>query len=431
LRGSTYVMTTGQRRLAAIMVTDMVGFSAIAQADEARAMKLLQTHQRMLRPVVNDFLGKEIKTLGDGFLIEFESALNATRCAIDIQKTHRDYNLSSAGNQFAVRIGIHIGDVIHQEGDVFGDAVNVAARVEPLADPGGICVTEQVFAEVRNKIEYPMSKLPPQRLKNIEVPFDIYKVVLPWDSTQIPSVEPGAQSQRARAASFTRISSGVESLDREIGGGLPEGTVTLIYGAPKTGKSVFAYHFLMESVRRNTPCLFIMTDYTADQLSLALSTFGWDIADARQKGEVRLVDMTSTVSEKHQEDSARLLKFASIADLTDLAQSMKELGIPSKEAAGFRVVLDSLTPLFIYNPPLIVAKFLRQFALRTKGAGAGGVVVTYVDGAIDPQSELIIKSSVDNLVCLRDKELFVEGMLGSPRVRMAYKITDGGMRVGF
>ncbi len=414
------------------MVTDMVGYSALTQSDEARAMKLLETHRQLLRPVVQDFLGKEVKTLGDGFLIEFVSALDAIRCAAEIQKAHKDYNQINLGNQFAVRIGIHIGDVIHQEDDVFGDAVNIASRIEPLAEPGGICVSEQVFAQVRNKVDYPMTKLPPQRLKNIEIPVEVYKVALPWDTAQIPLRQFGEGSQVTRLATIRRISSGVQSLDREIGGGLPEGTITLVYGAPKTGKSVLAYHFLMESIRTNVPCLFIMTDYDSEQLSLALSSFGWDIAEARQKGMVRLVDMTSTITEKNTEGSSGTLKYVSVADLTDLmVQTDQALETFSQGGMAFRTVLDSLTPLFIYNPPLIVAKFLRNFVSKVKGAGSAGVVITYVDGSVDSQSELIMKSSVDNLLYLREKELVVEGMLGTPKLRMAYQITDAGMKVGF
>jgi class 3 adenylate cyclase/KaiC/GvpD/RAD55 family RecA-like ATPase len=423
-------LSTGQRRLAAIMVTDMVGYSALAQTDEARAIKLLESHRQLLRPIIREFLGREIKTLGDGFLIEFDSALDATRCAVEIQKANMEHNRTGPEDQFAVRIGIHIGDVIHRDGDVYGDAVNIAARVEPLAEPGGICVTEQVFAQVRNKVDYQMKELPPQRLKNIEIPFDIYAVVLPWDRVQTPY--PTSESQpQSTAVALKRISSGVESLDRVIGGGLPEGTVTLVYGAPKTGKSVFAYQFLMESVRDNVPCIFIMTDYDTGQLSTALSSFGWEITAARAKGTVRLVDMTST-DHNHAQQSSVTLRYVSVADLTDLMhQSVEGLNSLGQGDGGFRVVLDSLTPLFIYNPPMIVAKFLRQFALRMKGAGSSGVVVTYVDGSIDTQSELIIKSSVDNLVCLREKELIVEGMMGTPKVRMAYQITNTGVRVGF
>jgi len=142
--------------------------------------------------------------------------------------------------------------------------------------------------------------------------------------------------------------------------------------------------------------------------------------------------MTSTVTEKTTEGSSGALKYVSVADLTDLmVQTAQALETFSQEGKAFRTVLDSLTPLFIYNPPLIVAKFLRNFVLKVKGAGSAGVVITYVDGSIDSQSELIMKSSVDNLLYLRERELVVEGMLGTPKLRMAYQITDGGMKVGF
>jgi len=413
------------------MVTDMVGYSALVQTDESRAMKLLETHRGLLRPIVKDFLGEEIKTLGDGFLIEFASALDATQCAIEIQRAHREHNQAGGRDQFSVRIGIHIGDVIHQEGDVYGDAVNIASRIEPLAEPGGICISEQVYSQVGNKVSYPIVKIPPQRLKNIEMPFEIYKVLLPWDTAQTVKLEAGAAA--AAPAALRRIRSGIEGLDREIGGGLPEGTSTLVYGAPKAGKSVFAYQFLMESVRSNVPCVFIMTDYSAEHLSLAMSSFGWDIQEARRRGTLRLVDMTSTVLGRNVPVSSGSLVAVSIASLTDLMGTLSadELKPLSTQGTGFRVVLDSLTPLFIYNPPMIVAKFLRQFALKLKGAGASGAVVTYIDGSVDPQSELIIKSSFDNLVHLHDRELSVEGMLGTPKVRMAYQITGAGIKVGF
>lgn len=414
------------------MVTDMVGYAALTQIDEARALRLLETHRRLLRPIILGYGGIEIKTLGDGFLIEFGSALEAAQCAIEIQKVLRDHNQTSRGEEIAIRIGVHIGDVIHREGDVYGDAVNIASRIEPLAEPGGICVSEQVFAQLGNKINYPMAKLPPQRLKNVEFPFDLYRVVQPWEETQGFEPQLAKDSLVPHLASVRRISSGIERLDKEIGGGLPEGTITMVYGPPKTGKSLFTYHFLMESIRANEPCLFIMTDYVSDHLSFAMAGFGWDIRDALKTGVVQLVDMTSTQLEKQVEISFGSLKFVSLADPTHLMmQSTDILKVLSRRPGRFRAVLDSLTPLFIYNPPMIVAKFLRQFALKMKSSGAAGIVVTHVEGSIDPQSELMIKSSVDNLIHLRERELIIEGMLGTPKSRMAYQITGAGMKVGF
>ena len=413
------------------MVTDMVGYSALAQTDEGAALKLLDAHRNLLRPIVQGFLGTEVKTIGDGFLIEFASALEATKCAVEIQRAHRDYNERTPQRRMAVRIGIHVGDVVHSEGDVYGDAVNIASRIEPLAEPGGICISEQIYSQVRNKVDFTVHKLPPQRLKNIEIPLEVYDIVLPWSQVQVAAIREGSKDESAFAR-LRRVRTGIEELDNEIGGGLPEGTMTLVYGPPKTGKSIFTFHFLMEAVKSSEPCLFIMADYTTEQLSFILSSFGWQINDAREKGLVVLIDTTSAVAGKEIQVSNGSVQVASVADLASLMSllSTEALRNVAKQGRGFRVVLDSLTPLFIYNQPLIVAKFLRHFSIRMRSAGATGVV-TLVDGSVDLQSEIIVKSSVDNLIRLQSRELTVEGMLGAPPVRMAYKITGEGMKAGF
>jgi len=169
------------RRLAAIMFTDMVGYSALSQRDEALALTLLREHQRLLRPIFALHAGHEVKVTGDGFLVEFASALQAVRCAIAIQKDIIARNVSEApGRRFQVRIGLHLGDVEVRDGDVFGDGVNIAARVEPLADAGGICITGPVFDQVRNKIDEPLERVRRPQMKNLQVPLDVYRVVLPW-----------------------------------------------------------------------------------------------------------------------------------------------------------------------------------------------------------------------------------------------------------
>jgi adenylate cyclase len=170
-----------ERKLAAIMFTDMVGYSALAQRNEALALDLLAEHQGQLRPIFLHHGGREIKTIGDGFLVEFTSALQAVRCGIAIQTALVEHNASAAPDRrIQVRIGLHLGDVEMRAGDVFGDGVNIAARIEPLADPGGICITGPVFDQIRNKIEEPLVRLAKPELKNIQVPIDVYRVVLPW-----------------------------------------------------------------------------------------------------------------------------------------------------------------------------------------------------------------------------------------------------------
>ncbi|MGB6442018.1 MAG: adenylate/guanylate cyclase domain-containing protein [Thermoplasmata archaeon] len=171
-------MAASQRRLAAIMFTDMVGYSALAQADEATALGVLERHNRLLRPIFPKFRGREVKTVGDAFLVEFESVLEAVRCALEIQRVLREYNEGPAEEwRIRIRVGIHVGDVVETGGDVLGDAVNIASRIEPLADPGGICLSQQAYDQVQNKISASFAKLPAVSLKNIHVPMGVYKVL--------------------------------------------------------------------------------------------------------------------------------------------------------------------------------------------------------------------------------------------------------------
>jgi TolB-like protein len=159
------------------MFTDMVGYTALAQKDEPVAMELLEEHRRLLRPLFDKNSGREIKTIGDSFLVEFESALEAVRCAIDIQSALTEENLRRPNEKtFNVRIGVHLGDVIHDGADVKGDAVNVASRIEPLAPPGGICVSAQVCASVRNKIEQAFVSLGFPELKNVDESIEVFQI---------------------------------------------------------------------------------------------------------------------------------------------------------------------------------------------------------------------------------------------------------------
>jgi TolB-like protein/class 3 adenylate cyclase/Tfp pilus assembly protein PilF len=188
-----------QRKLAAIMFTDMVGYSALSQRDEKLAQELLEEHRRLLREIFPRFHGTEIKTIGDAFLVEFGSALEAAQCAIEIQRTlaHRDAD-ASADRQIQVRIGVHIGDVVHRGGDVYGDGVNIASRIEPVAGPGGICVSMDVERQIRNALEARFEKLAPTELKNISVPMDLFRIVLPWErpSPMAAKSETGTRSRR-------------------------------------------------------------------------------------------------------------------------------------------------------------------------------------------------------------------------------------------
>ncbi|HXH60385.1 MAG TPA: adenylate/guanylate cyclase domain-containing protein [Fimbriimonadaceae bacterium] len=180
---------TGTRRLAAIMFTDMVGFSALTQRDEALALRLLGEHNDIFREVLAKYEGREVKSTGDGFLIEFPSALEAVKCAIAVQQAVHDRNLVEE-DKIGVRVGIHVGDVVSRDGDIFGDGVNIASRIEPLADSGGICVSNAVAEQVENKISNPLASIGKADLKHIDVPMEVHKVYMPWES--------GAPAKRRR-----------------------------------------------------------------------------------------------------------------------------------------------------------------------------------------------------------------------------------------
>ncbi len=178
------------RRLAAIMFTDMVGYSAIAQRDEPLALRLLETHRGLLRPLFRSHGGREVKTIGDAFLVEFPSALQALECAVAVQQRLREHNEASPADRVELRIGVHLGDVVDQGGDLLGDAVNIAARIEPLAETSGVCISGPVFDQVRNKIPFPCTQLDHVFLKNIDSPIPVYSVDLPWGVPPAARVTP-------------------------------------------------------------------------------------------------------------------------------------------------------------------------------------------------------------------------------------------------
>jgi TolB-like protein/class 3 adenylate cyclase/Tfp pilus assembly protein PilF len=176
-----------QRKLAAIMFTDMVGFTALAQRDDGLALELLEEHRRLVRAALLRNAGQEIKTIGDAFLVEFDSARGAVNCAIEIQRAIAERNRTEmAGRQIAIRIGIHVGDVVHRDGDVLGDGVNIAERVRSVAEPGGICLTQQVRDQVGAAVDLPLFKLGSAELKHVHARVALYGVVMPWAKSRSP-----------------------------------------------------------------------------------------------------------------------------------------------------------------------------------------------------------------------------------------------------
>ena len=199
-------MPESGRRLAAIMFTDLVGFTALSQRNESVALSVLDEQRELLRPVFIRHDGREVKTIGDAFLVEFPSALSAVKCAYEIQKTTKEFNNSlPEERRVHLRIGIHLGDVVESQGDISGDAVNVASRIESLADSGGVCLTRQVYDQVQNKFELPLISLGTRLLKNVSSSMEVYKMVMPWDAT-VAALSGRRDASRIAILPFANIS---------------------------------------------------------------------------------------------------------------------------------------------------------------------------------------------------------------------------------
>ena len=159
------------------MFTDVVGYTSISSFDESAALELLKSYRRLLMSIFPKYVGRVVKTMGDGFLVEFASAVQAVNCAVELQKEMVGLNSTLPDDRkIMVRVGIHVGDIVHSGEDILGDAVNVASRVEPLAKAGGICVTRQVVDQVKGKVEWRLTSLGMRELRNLPNPVEIFEV---------------------------------------------------------------------------------------------------------------------------------------------------------------------------------------------------------------------------------------------------------------
>jgi adenylate cyclase len=218
----------GERRLAALMFTDMVGFTMLSQRDEALAIQLLDEQRGIIRPLLAKHKGREVDTVGDAFLVEFASSLGAVRCAVEIQSALKKLNeVRSDEQRILIRIGIHLGDVIHRGADVAGDAVNVASRIEPLAPPGGICVTAQVHASVVNKVAYEFVSLGTPELKNVATPIEVFLVAGYGESVRSPTlVKAALPKDRVAVLPFANISQ--DQADEYFADGITEEIISSV-----------------------------------------------------------------------------------------------------------------------------------------------------------------------------------------------------------
>jgi class 3 adenylate cyclase/pimeloyl-ACP methyl ester carboxylesterase len=166
-----------QRRLAAILAADIAGYSRLMGEDESATVRDLKAHQAVVLPLVGRHGGRIIDTAGDGILAEFPSAIGAAECAVEIQRVMATRNEEVPEHRrMLFRIGINLGDVIHDETRIYGDGINVAARLEGIAEPGGICLSRQVFDQVNRALKADFQALGPRTLKNIAQPVDVFAI---------------------------------------------------------------------------------------------------------------------------------------------------------------------------------------------------------------------------------------------------------------
>jgi class 3 adenylate cyclase/pimeloyl-ACP methyl ester carboxylesterase len=203
-----------ERRLAAIFASDVVGYSRLMGADETGTLEALRANRRdVVDPAFGRHRGRVIKLMGDGTLTEFASVIDAVACAVEIQRAAAAHNAAVPTTRpIELRIGIHLGDVIVDGGDLYGDGVNIAARLERVAETGGICVSRQVYDQVNGKLPLTFRSLGAQTLKNIERPIETYAV---------STASPIAAVQLEQRIAFCRAADGVRLAYATVGSGPP------------------------------------------------------------------------------------------------------------------------------------------------------------------------------------------------------------------
>ncbi len=220
-----------ERRLAAILAADVVGYSRLLGADEAGTLETLRAHrEELIEPKIIEHKGRIVKLMGDGLLAEFPSAVEAVECALEIQLALGERDAAVPENRRIIyRVGINIGDIVVEDDDIYGDGVNIAARLQALADPGGLCVSGKVIEEVRTRLDISYQDRGPQALKNIVEPVNVFSIDLA-SRAEATAGGPASAAMMARPAvavlPFTNMSGDPEQ--EYFSDGLTEDIITAL-----------------------------------------------------------------------------------------------------------------------------------------------------------------------------------------------------------
>jgi len=192
-----------ERRLAAVLAADIAGYSRLMGRDEERTLANLKLFRKTLvDPAIAAHRGRVVKTTGDGMLVEFASAVDAARCAVDVQRGVAGRNAEVPQEiRIEFRIGIHVGDIIFDESDIFGDGVNIAARLEGIAEPGGVCISDDTHRQIRGKVDIAFDDMGLQMLKNIAEPMRAWRMQIdPSLSSTVTANPPRLACSPSRAS---------------------------------------------------------------------------------------------------------------------------------------------------------------------------------------------------------------------------------------
>src|SRR5580692_2986234 len=212
------------RKISAILAADVVGFSRLTAADEDRTLARLRAlRSDLIDPTIAVHHGRVVKRTGDGSIVEFRSVVEAVRCAIEVQNAMVERNAGVPEDRRIVfRIGVHLGDVVEEnDGDLMGDGVNIAARLEGIAEPGAICLSEQAYWQVKGRLDLAVTDLGPIELKNIAEPIRVYSLLVgvPTQAKPAEPVTPAAPTPQKRRFGLAPLAAALAALLIVIAGG--------------------------------------------------------------------------------------------------------------------------------------------------------------------------------------------------------------------